>query len=167
MKESTTIMPSIRARLLIAICLAAVSCRNPTGTPPEDSPGSVIEVEAEGVHGVIFPAEAAGRVIGWPDVERWTPIVDEALRADAIARECVKSKAPEVHARYDEYSRQYVGYVHESQRLIFINYFFHRPDFDDWKQKLVRVKDGGFNFFEVRVDLATSTCVEMYVHGEA
>lgn len=157
----------MRASLLTTISLVAVSCKSPVSAPPEDRPGSVIEVEAEGVRGVIFPAEATGRVIGWPEMERWTPSVDEALRADAIARECTEREAPEVHARYDEYTRQYVGYLHENQKLIFINYFFERPGFDYWKEKLVRVKDGGSNFFEVRVDLATSTCAQMYIHGEA
>jgi hypothetical protein len=157
----------MRAAIVIAICLAAVGCRKPVDAPAENGPREVIEVEAEGVRGVIFPAEATGRDIGWPDGKRWTPGVDEVLRADAIARECVKDEAPDVLERYDEYARQYVGYVDGDRRLIFINYFFQRPDFEYWKEKLVRVKDGGINFFEVRVDIETSTCVQMYVHGEA
>ena len=152
----------MRSVLLTATCLLAVACKEPA--PPEHT---VIEVEAEGVQGVIFPAGAAGRDIGWPEMERWTPSTDEAMKADAIARECIREEAPEVHERYDVYTRQYVGYLHEGRKLIFINYFTQRPDFDDWRKALVRVKDGGINFFEVRVDLATSTCVQVYVHGEA
>jgi hypothetical protein len=150
---------------ILTICLVAASCKDPVHAPPAHRPGSVIEVEAEGVHGVIFPAEA--EAIGWPDEDRWTPSVDEALKADAIARQCTKREAPDVHERYKEYTRQYVGYLHENRKLIFINYFIERPDFDYWEEKLVRVKDGGIGFVEVRVDLATSTCVQMYVHGEA
>ena len=53
------------------------------------------------------------------------------------------------------------------RKMIFINYFVQRPGFDYWKERLVRVKDGGTNFFEVRVDLASATCEQLYVHGEA
>lgn len=158
----------MRASLVITICMAATaSCKDPVNAPRQDRPGSTIEVEAQGVSGVIFTAEAMGETIGWPEVERWTPTVEDALRADAIARQCVKEKAPEVHGRYDEYSRQYVGYLQDGRRLVFINYFIERSDFAYWKKKLVRVKDGGSNYFEVRVDLASGTCVQVTVHGEA
>ena len=64
---------------LIAICLAMMSCKTPASGPTEDQAGSVIEVEAEGIRGVIFPAEAAGSDIGWSEMDRWTPSVEEAL----------------------------------------------------------------------------------------
>jgi hypothetical protein len=154
------------------ICLLVLStstggCKNPVNAPAEHKPGTTIEVEAEGVSGLIFTAEGMGELSGWTGGARWTPSVEEALRADAIAGRCLEKEAPEVHARYGEYTRQYVGYVADGRKLVFINYFIGRNRFGYWKEKLVRVKDGGSSFVEVRVDLGSGTCQSVFVHGEA
>lgn len=126
-------------------------------------------IETDDVTGVIFDQSAAAYISGEGEgLKRWTPTIEEALEADGIAARCLKEDAPEVFKNLKSYKRQYVGFFREGKKYIFINYFWVSEDrFKNWDSVLVKIKDGGRYFLEIKVDLRSGSCKDLYVHGEA
>jgi hypothetical protein len=65
-----------------------------------------------------------------------------------------------------KYKRQYLGFVLNGQKKIFIN-FFCDPFNIDWKRQLVSVFDGGDCFFRVTYDVASGTFSDLRLNGYA
>ena len=102
------------------------------------------------------------------DVKRWTPTVNEARAADGIARKCMMTRSPEIVEKIDRYRRQFVGLLVGGEKVVWVNYFLDESgSFKSWKTSIVRVKDGGPHFFELKISLRSATCYDLYIHGEA
>jgi hypothetical protein len=121
----------------------------------------------KGKNWVILPG-AENEVPGKAGSKGWTPSEKEAMKAEEIARGCLKKDAPRICQNLDRYKRQFVGLIVDGKKAVWINYF-HDVDgnIKDWKKELVIVKDGGEDFFEIKVDLESASCFGLYVHGEA
>jgi len=126
-------------------------------------------IETDDVKGIVFDENASAYISGEEaGLKRWTPTIGDALEADGIAARCLKEDAPEVFKNLKNYKRQYVGFYKEGKKYIFINYFRDSGDrFENWESVLVKVKDGGMNFLEIKVELRSGSCEDLYVHGEA
>jgi len=111
---------------------------------------------------------------------RFTPTVEEARRADALSRAYLqsydgpsayyKNNIPRILESLDGYGRQYFGFVdQEGNRVIWINYFLNDPEekFDGWRDDIMLVLDGGYRYFNVKVNLTTGECYGLRINGVA
>ena len=71
------------------------------------------------------------------------------------------------YIRPEKYKRQYVAYTGaDGQKKVFVNCFCIGIDrFDDWKDKLVEIEDGGYCFFNITIDLGTGTFGPLLING--
>jgi len=63
-----------------------------------------------------------------------------------------------------KYKRQYLPYIDSNgQKTVWINCFCTGSVY--WKTQVFSVKDGGKCFFNLKVNLTTKTCLDLYVNG--
>ncbi|MCB9460994.1 MAG: hypothetical protein H6670_15175 [Anaerolineaceae bacterium] len=125
---------------------------------------------------IIFDAEEDSdmlRAYYWlfPEgTEFWTPSRDDILALGENATRFLQTDDvtqfhPDLWARYDDYWRQYVGFVRDGQRLIYANYFCRAEA--GWLDRLLEVADGGDCYFQLTYDVDSQRFVNWYVNGEA
>ncbi len=78
-----------------------------------------------------------------------------------------------IRKKLGKYRKQYLGFINErGHHILYINCFRvckeDEDDFDDWwLKRIIRVCDGGDNFWSVKFDLDTGTFFDLYIHGRA
>jgi len=103
----------------------------------------------------------------------WTPTEADVLALEAKLPAYLKTKISADHYAYGlwdkltNYRRQYVGYVIDGERFIYVNYFCDSFNDDAWKTQLMMVMDGGECFFQVQYQLADQTFVSLSINGFA
>lgn len=134
-------------------------------------------VAGENFTGVIFPADVDISYL-FRDYGRWEPDQSQVFTAESLVREYLQQLAgnaatiqrdariKKVYEELNRYKRQYFGLIDkQGDKIIWINFFL--PEFSDWKEKIVDVMDGGASFFNIKVNLKTGKCFNLYINGEA
>jgi hypothetical protein len=68
--------------------------------------------------------------------------------------------------KYD-YKRQYVSIINSiGEKEVWINCFCD-SFYKDWKKQILHVDDGGNCFFNLKVNLSTKKCYDIFVNGYA
>ena len=68
----------------------------------------------------------------------------------------------------EQYTRQYVGIVHEGRKKVYLNAFCDDLNqLDAWKTNLLWVLDGGDCYFQVVIDLEKKKVLRFSVNGES
>ena len=140
-------------------------------------------VKTDTIEGVIFPKEKTGDAeiyYLFDKSEYWTPTKQDALQTDNLAKAYLQQYKddnkyfqiciPKILENLNEYKRQYLGIINQDgSKIICINYFFgaDSENFPYWKKEVVFVFDGGYNFFNIKVNLTTKECYDLIVNGEA
>lgn len=117
--------------------------------------GAWMPVEINGISGVIV-ADADGGMFMQAE-EYWSPEIQDVERAEEAitAQEGVLG-----------HFRQYVGYIDNGERKIYINGFTD-PMGRDWLSEPVMVEDGGEAFFGATFNVDTGTLENFSFNGEA
>jgi len=94
----------------------------------------------------------------------------EQLLANGIQLHNKNTDSSKVYSSYirsEKYKCQYVPYTGvKGEKKVFINCFCKGVDnFDDWREKLVEIDDGGICFFNVTINLSTQTCGPLLING--
>ena len=111
---------------------------------------------------------------GMSSSDNWSPSEEDVQEAENILRECLKTEAPTIGTKFDQYRRQYFGIKNEkNEKIIWMN-ALHKDFVDasstdnpDWRKERVDFEDGGDSFFNVKIDLQTRQCIDLHVNGEA
>ncbi|HEX7846715.1 MAG TPA: hypothetical protein VF476_13015 [Chitinophagaceae bacterium] len=64
----------------------------------------------------------------------------------------------------DRYKRQYIPFIKNENRIVFINCFTDSFS-SDWRKKIVDVDGGGRNYFNLFLNLATKSCHEFWINA--
>ncbi len=70
----------------------------------------------------------------------------------------------------DDYFKQFVGITDSNgDKIIWVNCFCKAEEnsFNDWKNKIVFVNDGGNCFFNVKINITKNTYFDLMVNGQA
>lgn len=109
--------------------------------------------------------------------------IDEISEVEDILREAIEDYNREpyplrAHPEYNldksrfvidlsQYKRQLVPVLNvKGEKEVWVNCFCE-DDFDDWKEEIVSVEDGGKCFFNIKVNLTKKMWYELRVNGEA
>lgn len=66
-----------------------------------------------------------------------------------------------------QYKKQFIPVLNrKGEKEVWVNCFCE-DNFNDWKQQIVKVQDGGKCFFNVKINLMTKECYGLRVNGEA
>jgi len=133
-------------------------------------------VKGQHYEGVIFPADYPLEYAVGSDYGRWLPglrDIDEAeallfsnLAESRFRDPYIKSCLPLIRENLRVYKRQYFGLLDKSgNRIVWINLFLREAD--NWQQELVMVDDGGYGYFNVKINLETKEVFELAINGEA
>lgn len=137
----------------------------PTGTP------AYIDLSGDGYLGVIVPADRGAEFGIFKATGYWTATLTDVAAFEAafpnwIAQQTVWG-ADEVTDRWpDDYVRQYVGFVRDDTRYVYVNALCP-VDFLDWRSQPIMVDDGGPCFFSVVYDPATGDFLDLMINGVA
>ena len=125
-------------------------------------------IETEKFSGAIFQSTYDINFL-FREYGRWTPQKEDVIGAERLLKEYILENAPNIDKKLSQYRRQYFGLIDkDGEKIIWINCFLDYEDYHkNWKADLVYVLDGGLNFFEIKVNLKTRKCFDLYVHGEA
>lgn len=120
-------------------------------------------VRGSGYEGVILSVENAqelGPLLGNDINEFWLPTEQDVAALEAAlpdyltANDEMFENLPVLWERLSKYKRQYVGYLENGQRVIYVNYFYNPPD-NNWKKEFILVMDGGDSYFNLRFQVET------------
>jgi hypothetical protein len=68
----------------------------------------------------------------------------------------------------NNYKRQYVAYTNsKKQKEVWVNCFCQNSDNDDWKSKIIEVRDGGNCYFNLKIIINQKIYTEFSVNGRA
>ena len=122
--------------------------------------------------GVIFPRKTPV----WDTPTEWEPSIRDVERAERRIPEFLRSEAPHLASRLDEYVRQYFGIVVGGRRVVLCS-FIHRTaestevpiyGIDYYLRGMGRpylVIDGGEHFFQLLYDAETDCCSSLHVNA--
>lgn len=97
--------------------------------------------------------------------------IEEYEEIDNLLEACIvnynKSHSSDHHIDLADYKRQYVAAINaDGEKEVWINCFCI-GSFEDWKQNVVFVLDGGKCFFNVKINLTKKQCYDLGVNGYA
>jgi len=95
----------------------------------------------------------------------WTPAVSDVLKLARTLRGQLQRHDPHIASRLEEYRFQVVGVVRAGRRLLYVNGFCWQPA--DWRERPVRVKDGGDCYFRLMFEPSSGAISEFSVNSEA
>ncbi|MEZ4087608.1 MAG: hypothetical protein R3B71_04745 [Candidatus Gracilibacteria bacterium] len=125
-------------------------------------------IEVENPLGVIFPHQLGSEI--WVGREElFTPTVQDVEKAEGIFSQCLADYAlkdenlADVQKKIGSYMRQYVGFVQDGHKMVWMNFFIDSEPltFKDWKKRIIAVDDGGNSFFNVKVDIDAGECSDL------
>ena len=96
----------------------------------------------------------------------WTPTAEQ-VNAFWKALPAFVAGPPELLSpSLDKFHRQYVGFVREGHRFIYLNAFFMHPPLDRyWREHPVTVGDGGSHYFGVEYDVEKGQLLNFESNG--
>lgn len=101
----------------------------------------------------------------------------ELILADSLIRACIDKNNLHIdttksHHEYiilSLYNRQYVPFIANNERKIFINCFNQKNEkssfFQNWKHSLISVDGGGRNFFSIIINLTTKHYYDLWINA--
>jgi hypothetical protein len=115
---------------------------------------------------IVSQAHAAEFAVAGGETQSfWTPAVSDVLKLARAMREQLHRHDPRVASRLQEYRFQVVGVVRGGRHLLFVDGFCKAPT--DWRERPVRVKDGGDCYFRLSFEPLNGVISEFSVNGEA
>jgi len=131
---------------------------------------SASEARAGDPQGIIFSAEQIkGQKFVTAPGPYWTPSQEQIDKLEkklpAYLKDQAMSHSKPLKIDLSKYKRQYFGYSLNGKKVIYINAFSH--SFDNWKNTLVFVFDGGQSFFQATFDPEANKFVSFSVNGDA
>ncbi|GEO11110.1 hypothetical protein [Segetibacter aerophilus] len=115
----------------------------------------------------------------WPFPNEYIPTTLNALeiiQLDSLINSCALSynsrlsednrDAYGINFSKRHYKRQYVPVLNsKGEKEVWANFFC--KEWENWKQEIVFIKDGGNCFFELKINLTTKACSAVHVNGYA
>jgi hypothetical protein len=150
----------------LAGCDALKAWSEQVGLQPAIDDRSVIFSTAQAAS---FAYAVSGVVDGKSADGFWMPGADDvALLEQGLETEL---RADPHHAGvaevFRDYYRQYFGFTIERERYIYGAFFCTVDNFEDWRENLIFVADGGECFIDLIYDVGAGQFEWVYVHGEA
>jgi hypothetical protein len=114
----------------------------------------------------------------YPHRSTWIPTKDQVQNALAKVYEFLdnpsgvsnwqKKEIAEIKKNLSSYKVQFVGIEIEGEKRIWCNFFSGKGfSFDDWKDNVVIVKDGGFWFWQIEYVEKIGECINFISNGYA
>ncbi|MEJ5964322.1 hypothetical protein [Pedobacter immunditicola] len=129
-------------------------------------------LETKNFSGVIFKY-TANESRSW-DSTGFTPTIEEIFNAERIFRHCLEVKrigsdGMEIEQRRiqhpSKYYRQYFGHYNpKGEKIIFMNCLINSFTSGDWKQREIMVRDGGNNYFSIKINIESQDCSSFIVN---
>ena len=124
-------------------------------------------------HKVILPAESGMEWLFGKNYKNWNPSDDDIEAADKLFIEGFNDQKRGtvdrvLYRKPEEYYRQYVGVTDSTgDKIIWINCFCDKEadTFKDWKERIIRVSDGGNCFINVKTNISKNKYTEFNVNG--
>ncbi|MDR1181541.1 MAG: hypothetical protein LBL13_06155 [Bacteroidales bacterium] len=142
---------------------------------------SSMNVKEKGYKGYIFPKEHS--IWGFPpEQNRYTPSEEDIVQAEKILKDSICSdyvkfnqqqyKKPPINKKtLKNYVRQYVGYLTDNKEIvIWLNLIKKEYAYDGVQNPsydIISIKDGGYNFWSIRINITTRKLYDMRVNGES
>lgn len=114
--------------------------------------------------------------VDYPYKSTWMPTDDEVQKALSKIYEFIehpsglsdfqKREIVKIKKNISSYRVQFVGSEINGEKVIWCN-FFPDESFDDWKEDVVMVDDGGFWFWEIQYVEKTGECIHFISNGYA
>lgn len=160
-------------KLFIYLAILFLAC--PLLTEMGSSSDSPIYLDTDDYEGVILPAAQFEDFHLWAGIEEpdgfWMPSADDIAELEVNLTEFIEENEDEFRRDIVEdlpdYIRQYLGYVAEGQRWIYVNALCNHGDGLDWETDIVFVADGGDCFFQVIYNADTGEFSDLSINGEA
>ena len=166
-------------KLTVSFCITASVIASTAYLQPSHAAETPYEVmTTDTFEGVIVPKEAALSflVIELSSDEKdlmeyWTPSKEDVLNAEEklepYLTQLAPQQSPDLGKKLVQYGRQYVGMLYNGHKYLYMSFFCHTFEADDWKSSPVIVEDGGDCFFRVWYDIASGTFSRLNINGEA
>jgi len=129
------------------------------------------------IPGIIFPETQSIELpmlpLRFPIFGRWTPTIQQVLDLEKRLDEYLKSskhpQASRIRNRISSYKRQYVGYLEDKRRLVYVNALSgdYTGRNEKWRHEYIWVKDGGSNFFQAIYDYNSGRIEWFHVNSES
>jgi hypothetical protein len=103
----------------------------------------------------------------------WLPTLTQVEELEAeLPQYLAKSNHPDAGAmiaQLPKYRRQYLGYIDEGHRRIYVNAFCQGANASDesWRTRFVLVQDGGSCYFQAIYDVDSKRFIRLRVNGVA
>jgi hypothetical protein len=128
----------------------------------------------EGIDYVILPYEPTaddGIIVAFREGIPAELTANELENIDALLHEAVTSWGSDVNSiDLPKYNRQYITIINENkEKEVFINCFWSSSIRESgyWKNNFVFVSDGGYHFFQVKINLTKQIITMFSVNGYA
>ncbi len=164
--------------IIILILTSFISCNitkdNKTDkTNKSDKPGNKMNVNFDKSMEVILPAEPGMDWLFGKNYKNWTPSDDDIETASQLFvygfEDQKRGTVNRVLYRTpEEYYKQFVGAIDSAgDKIIWINCFCKKEadTFKDWKDRIIRVSDGGNCFINVKTNISKNKYTEFNVNG--
>ena len=147
-----------------------------------ENPNDTTYVKTEHYEGIIFGKNYPKNRIykGNIDEMRWNPTIEDIAAAEKILekylnRYCRKYSKKDNHGtsfvckNLDDYIRQYLGEFNNEQKILFIYCFWKGilQEHLDWKINMIKIFDGGSDYWYMKIDMDKRKVVDFYIHGSA
>ena len=158
--------------------LFALLLLGPASPTPKASPGSAlwsppsIRVSRPSFDAVILDLSPLNNTPDVSGTQHWCPSPEQVVSAEAgmavFLRGSLAWQSPRIRADLNRYKRQYVGFVRDGRRLIYIQ-FFHpesRPVRDgSWATSFMTIMGGGDYFFRLLYDPEKKRHFDVWVNA--
>jgi len=159
--------------LFLAFLLLGPALPTPKASPTSTlwSPPA-IRVSRPSFDAIVLDLSPLNNTSDVPGVQHWRPSPEQVVAAEsgmtAFLRGSLAWHSPRIRADLPRYKRQYVGFVRDGRRLIYIQ-FFH-PDSSpvrdgSWSKSFFTVMGGGDLFFRLLYDPATKRHFDVWVNA--
>ena len=133
-----------------------------------------IHVWCDNFEGVIFKKNYKQETSDDKKNQSFTPTIDEIEFAERFLNQnldTVKHISREkniIQADLKKYVRQYCGFINKNgEKIIFINAFMDSNIYQrkkEWLKEIISVWDGGYRFWQIKVDLVNRKLFDFYVN---
>lgn len=112
-----------------------------------------------------------------PGVTSWSPSPADIAKAEKLIYEYLSSgqgkdahkaetNIPLILAEYQKYNRQYVAFIDKNgDKNIWAVFFM--SGFSKDQMIIIRVMDGGYRYFDIKVNVSQGKCYELKINGDA
>lgn len=133
-------------------------------------------IKGKGYNGYIFNKEYFVFMSVENQKERYTPTEEDVVRIETLLKDSISyilrnqyhCKPPINKNTLKKYRRQYVGFLTKDNNVIIWINFINNKDIsgEELSEDVVRVLDGGSNYWSIFVNLTKKELFEMQVNGD-